>query len=127
MKREPPEPSRGEGAAPTSARQPAAPYGRKPTGRGAAAGWLPPLRARYRLQRAHGERASASWPGRRSGAGRANRRAKVTGVGPERRALSGAAPPGSSGSTLERRSLCRHGGPDGKGQAPGARREPPRE
>jgi len=33
------------GDAPTPGRQPAAPYGRKPTGRGAAAGWLPPLPA----------------------------------------------------------------------------------
>ncbi len=92
---EPPRPGgREQGGRAHSGRQPAAPYGRKPTGRGAAAGRLPPLFAggRYRLQRAHGDRASASWPGSRSAARRGGRRENVTGRGPELRALSGAAP-----------------------------------
>jgi len=48
--------------APTRGRQPAAPYGRKPTGRGAASGRQPPhpQAADYRLQRAPDDRAHAT-------------------------------------------------------------------
>jgi hypothetical protein len=76
-------------------------------------------------------------PGREPRAGCADRRESVTDPGPERRALSGSAPPASRapgdrfktapqkrspGPTLERRSLCRPSGPDGEGQAGGQAR-----
>ena len=76
---------------------------------------------------------SASWPGRLSRARCASRRAKSQLTGPERRALSGSAPPASRAlpsvaslaaqeQTLERRSLCRPGGPDDEDQAGGLAR-----
>jgi len=71
---------------------------------------------------------SATWPGRSLRARCADRRAKGQLTGPERRTLSGSVPPASRAlppvaslasqeQTLERRSLYRPGGPDGKGQA----------
>jgi hypothetical protein len=69
------EPAGGwQGGAPTPRRQPAAPHGRKPTGRGAAAGWLPPrpTGGQSRTQRAYDDR--ADWPGRNARAECADRR-----------------------------------------------------
>jgi hypothetical protein len=91
-----------------------------------------PAASRYPLQRAQGDRASTSWPSRRSAARCAGRRAKghrdwagtprIVRGGPSsvkgtRRSFLPAPQKGSSGPTLERRSLCRPYGPDSKGQA----------
>ena len=56
----PPEPSREQGDSPFRGGQPAAPYGRKPSGRGAAASPLSPLPqgGRSRQPRAHRDRAA---------------------------------------------------------------------
>ena len=73
---------------------------------------------------------SASWPGRSSRTGCADRRMKGHSAGPERRALSGSAPPASTvlriplrGTRLRRAvdpgDLGRPSGPDGEGQARG--------
>jgi hypothetical protein len=123
---EPPEPGGQRRDAPTPGRQPAAPYGREPTGRGGAAGRQPrPPRRRYRLQRAHSDRVGASWPGRRSDAVRADSHEKdhrrwagtphIVRRGPSsvkgtRRSFLTAPQKGSSGPTLECRSLCRPSG-----------------
>ena len=78
---------------------------------------------------------SASWPGRSSRARYADRRVKGHSTGPERRALSGSAPPASralafgrfaeaicAAPTLDPGDLCRPSGPDGEGQAEGQAR-----
>jgi hypothetical protein len=128
-----------QGDAPTPGRQHAAPYGQKPTGRGAAAGWLsPPPQASGALSNAPLVTASARVgravvlaPGmliavRTGHRGRTGTPRIVRG-GPSsvkgtRGSFLTAPQKGSSGPTLERRSLCRPSGPDGKGQAGGQAR-----
>ena len=114
----------------------------RPTGGSPPGAALPPVGCpapagrRYRLQRAHSDRASARRPGRRSDAGRASRRGKprdrigaprIVRGGPSsvkgtRRSFLTAPQKGSSGPTLQRLSLCHLSGPDGEGQARGQAR-----
>ena len=122
----------------------AAPFGRKPYGATSCRARLP----RHRPQPVPAVtprcRATRAGPGRHARAECAVRRAKghshragmprIIQVGPSsvkgtRRSFLTASQKGSSGPTLERRSLCRPSGPDGEGQARGqarnARGEPP--
>ena len=122
----------------------AAPFGRKPYGATSCRARLP----RHRPQPVPAVtprcRATRAGPGRHARAECADRRAKghshragtprIVQVGPSsvkgtRRSFLTASQKGSSGPTLERRSLCRPSGPDGEGQARGqarnARGEPP--
>ena len=79
----------------------------------------------------------ASWPGRRLASAAPVARRKVIGIGPERRALSGLAPPASRAPgdrfkplrrndlrdpPLSAGDLCQPSGPDGEGQARGQAR-----
>jgi hypothetical protein len=111
----------------------AASFGRKPYGAATAAHGTPgdrppavPAAFRCRARQHHGQ-------GRRARAGCADRREDVTASGPERRALSGLAPPASTvlriplrGTRLRRAvdpgDLCQPSGPDGEGQARGQAR-----
>jgi len=79
-------------------------------------------------------RPPAPRPGRKLRIGCADRRERVTGARPVRRALSGLAPPASTvlriplrGTRLRRAvdpgDLCQPSGPDGKGQAEGQARD----
>ena len=115
----------------------AAPFGRKPYGATSCRARLP----RHRPQPVPAVtprcRATRAGPGRHARAECADRRAKghshrdgtprIVQVGPSsvkgtRRSFLTASQKGSSGPTLERRSLCRPSGPDGKGQARGQAR-----
>jgi len=115
----------------------AAPFGRKPYGATSCRARLP----RHRPQPVPAVtprcRATRAGPGRHARAECADRHVKghnhqagtprIVQVGPSsvkgtRRSFLTASQKGSSGPTLERRSLCRPGGPDGEGQARGQAR-----
>ena len=111
----------------------AASFGRKPYGAAAAAHGTPgdrppavPAVSRCRARQHHGQAVSVAPEC-------ADRREDVTATGPERRALSGLAPPASTvlriplrGTRLRRAvdpgDLCQPSGPDGEGQARGQAR-----
>ena len=116
----------------------AAPFGRKPYGATSCRARLP----RHRPQPVPAVTprclATRAGPGRHARAECADRRAKghshragtprIVQVGPSSvkgtpRSFLTASQKGSSGPTLERRSLCRPSGPDGKGQAKGQARK----
>ena len=110
----------------------AASFGRKSYGAAAAAHGTPPPAAPVPAVTPRCPR-DASWPCRRDRAECASRRAKVILARPERRALSGLAPPASTvhriplrGTRLRRAvdpgDLCQPSGPDGEGQARGQAR-----
>ena len=115
----------------------AAPFGRKPYGATNCRAHLPPTPAAAGPAVTPRCRATRAGPGHHARAECADRRAKdhshragtprIVQVGPSSvkgtpRSFLTASQKGSSGPTLERRSLCRPSGPDGEGQARGQAR-----
>ena len=115
----------------------AAPFGRKPYGATICRARLPRHRPQPGPAVTPRCRATRAGPGRHARAECADRRAKghsrragtprIVQVGPSSvkgtpRSFVTASQKGSSGPTLERRSLCRPSGPDGEGQARGQAR-----
>ena len=114
-----------------------APFGRKPCGATSCRARLPRHRPQWVPAVTPRCRATQAGPCRHARAGCADHRAKghshragtprIVQVGPSSvkgtpRSFLTASQKGSSGPTLERRSLCRPSGPDGEGQARGQAR-----